>query len=76
MRRQVLSLFLTLLILISVGGAVSIVGAASHVILGQVTAKNTALISCHNNAIVGSRDTYYPRRLAGDGAYSVIGEEY
>ena len=31
MRRQVISLFLMLLILISVGGAVSIVGAASHV---------------------------------------------
>jgi hypothetical protein len=31
MRRQVISLFLTLLILISVGGAVSIGGAASHV---------------------------------------------
>jgi hypothetical protein len=37
MRRQKLSLFLTLLILISVGGAVSIVGAASHVTPGQVS---------------------------------------
>ncbi|HXY87784.1 MAG TPA: hypothetical protein VEG44_05035 [Candidatus Acidoferrales bacterium] len=36
MRRKVLSLFLTLLTLISVGGAVSIVGAASHVTPGQV----------------------------------------
>jgi len=37
MRRQMLSLFLTLLILISIGGAVSIVGAASHVTPGQVS---------------------------------------
>ena len=37
MRRNVLSLFLTLLILISVGGAVSIVGAASHVAPGQIS---------------------------------------
>ena len=64
------------LILISAGGAVSIVGAASHVTLGRVTAKHTALTSGHDNAIVGSRDTYYQRRLAGDSAYSVIGEEY
>ncbi len=37
MRRQTLSLFLTLLILISIGGAVSIVGATSHVTPGQVS---------------------------------------
>ena len=37
MRRQFLSLFLTLLILISVGGVVSIVGAASHATHGQIT---------------------------------------
>jgi hypothetical protein len=37
MRRQMLSLFLTLIILISVDGAVSIVGAASHVTPGQVS---------------------------------------
>jgi hypothetical protein len=37
MRRQMLSLFLTLLILISVGGAVSVVGAASHVTPRQVS---------------------------------------
>jgi len=36
MRRNVLSLFLTLLILISVGGAINMVGAASQVIPGQV----------------------------------------
>ena len=37
MKRQMLSLFLTLLLLISVGGAVSIVGAASHVTRGQAS---------------------------------------
>jgi len=37
MRRQMLSLFLTLFILISVGGAVSIVGGASHVNPGHVS---------------------------------------
>jgi len=37
MRRQMLSLFLTLLILISGGGAIGIVGAASHVTPGQVS---------------------------------------
>jgi len=37
MRRQMLSLFLMLLILVSICGAVSIVGAASHVTLGQAT---------------------------------------
>ena len=35
MKRQILTLFLTLLLLISVGGVVSIVGAASHVTPGQ-----------------------------------------
>jgi len=37
MKRQFLTLFLTLLILVSIGGAVSIVGAASHVNPGQVS---------------------------------------
>jgi hypothetical protein len=37
MRRRILSLFLTLLTLISIGGAVSIVGAASHATPGQVS---------------------------------------
>ena len=37
MRRNIQSLFLTLLILISAGGAVSIVGAASQVAPGQVS---------------------------------------
>jgi len=37
MKRQFLTLFLTLLILVSIGGAVSIVGAASHVTPAQVT---------------------------------------
>ncbi|MGB8311307.1 MAG: hypothetical protein WCE81_05525 [Halobacteriota archaeon] len=37
MKRQMVSLFLTLFILISVGGAVSVVGAASHVTPGQVS---------------------------------------
>ncbi len=37
MRRQMLSLFVMLLILISAGGAVSVVGAASHVTPGQVS---------------------------------------
>ena len=60
MRIQMLSLFLTFLILISTGGAVSIVGSASRVPPAQVTAKNMGLIQGHNhnNAIVGSRDTY------------------
>jgi len=35
MKKQMLTLFLTLLILISVGGVVSIVGAASHVTPAQ-----------------------------------------
>jgi hypothetical protein len=37
MRRQMLLLILTLLILFSLGGAVSVVGAASHVTPGQVS---------------------------------------
>jgi hypothetical protein len=37
MKRQMLTLFLTLLILVSVGGVVSIVGAASRVTPAQVT---------------------------------------
>jgi len=37
MRRQMLSLFLMLLILISGGGAIGIVGAASHATPGQVS---------------------------------------
>jgi len=37
MRRQILSLFLTFLVLISIGEAVSIVGAASHVTPGQAS---------------------------------------
>jgi len=37
MKRQFLTLFLTLIILISIGGAVSIVGAESHVHPGQVS---------------------------------------
>ena len=36
MKRQILTLFLTLVLLISVGGVVSIVGAASHVTPAQV----------------------------------------
>ena len=36
MKRQILTLFLTLLLLISVGGLVSIVGAASYVTPGQI----------------------------------------
>jgi len=36
MKRQILTLFLTLVLLISVGGVVSIVGAASHMTPGQV----------------------------------------
>lgn len=36
MKRQMLSIFLTSLILISAGGLVSIVGATSHVTSGQV----------------------------------------
>jgi outer membrane protein assembly factor BamB len=37
MRRQFLTLFLTLLLLISIGGAVSVVGATSHVTPGKVS---------------------------------------
>ena len=37
MKRQFLTLFLTLLLLISIGGVVSIVGAASHVTPVQLT---------------------------------------
>ncbi|MGB8310651.1 MAG: Ada metal-binding domain-containing protein [Halobacteriota archaeon] len=46
MRRQFLSLFLTLLILISVGGVVSIVGAASHATHGQITKLDSKADSC------------------------------
>jgi len=37
MKRQILTLFLTLFLLFSVGGVISIVGAASHVTPGQVS---------------------------------------
>jgi len=46
MRREISSLFLTLLILISLGGAVSIVGAASHVTPAQVTKSTFKADSC------------------------------
>ncbi len=46
MKRQMLSLFLTLLILISIGGAVSMVGAASHVTLGGISKSTVKKESC------------------------------
>ncbi len=55
MRRQMLSLFLTLLILITVGGTVSIVGAASHVTSGQVLKPTVKADSC---PFVGNKHTY------------------
>jgi len=50
-----LSLFLTLLILISVGGAVSIVGAVSRVTPGQVSKSTAMTESC---PFVGDAQTY------------------
>ena len=50
-----LSLFLTLLILITVGGAVSVVGAASHVIIGQVSKPTVTAASC---PFVGNAQTH------------------
>jgi len=55
MRRQMLSLFLTLLILITVGGAVSVVGAASHVIPGQISKPTVTAASC---PFVGNAQTH------------------
>jgi len=46
MKRQFLTLFLTLILLVSVGGVVSIVGAASHVTAGQATKPTFKANSC------------------------------
>jgi len=46
MKRQFLTLFLTLILLVSIGGAVSIVGAASHVTPSQVTKSTIKEQSC------------------------------
>ena len=46
MKRQFLSLFLTLLILISIGGVAGVVGAASHVTPGQVSKLTVKAQSC------------------------------
>jgi len=46
MKRQFLTLLLTLLLLVSIGGAVSIVGAASHVTTAQVTKPAVKEQSC------------------------------
>ncbi|MGB8312173.1 MAG: Ada metal-binding domain-containing protein [Halobacteriota archaeon] len=46
MKRQILTLFLTLVLLISVGGVVSIVGVASHVTPGQVAKTTVKAQSC------------------------------
>jgi hypothetical protein len=46
MRRQFLTPFLTLLIVISIGGAVSMVGAASHVNPGQASKPTVKAQSC------------------------------
>jgi len=50
-----LTLFLTLLILISVGGAVSIVGAASHVNPGQVSKPTATATTCQ---FIGNAHTH------------------
>ncbi len=46
MKRQMLSLFLTLLILLSMGGLVSTVGAASHATPVQASKPNVRVASC------------------------------
>jgi hypothetical protein len=46
MKRQILTLFLTFLILLSVGGIVIIVGAASHVTPGQTSKLTVQAESC------------------------------
>jgi len=72
MKRQILTLFLTLLLLIPLGGVVSIVGAASHVTPGQVSKptltttpqlSSTALTAAtpDTSVAVGSEITIYGR---------------
>jgi hypothetical protein len=46
MKRQILTLFLTLLILMSVGGVISIVGATSHVTPAQISKPTVRAASC------------------------------
>ena len=64
MKRQMLSLFLTLLALISVGGAVSIVGAASHVTSAHtsnltVKAESCPFVGCKCSGTYHYADCYW-----------------
>ena len=60
MRRQFLTLFLTLLILISVGGAVSVVDAASHVTPNHVTKSTVkAAATCNFVGSINSNVYHY-----------------
>lgn len=60
MKRQVLTLFLTVLVLMSVGGAVSIVGAASHENPGHASKQDVKAASCNFVASVNSKIYHYP----------------
>ena len=78
MRRQMLSLFLTLLILISVGGAVSIVGAASHVNPRQVskpTSTPTAVSTVSSSSSPKTQLSSTGLTAAASATSAVVGSE-
>ncbi len=60
MRRQMLSLFLTVIILISVGGVVSIVGATSHVNPAQASKPTVKTDTCNFIGDARTHVYHYP----------------
>jgi len=71
LKRRILSLFATLIILVSIGGVVSVLGAASHVNPGGVS-KSTLktdvcpYVGCKCNHVYHYADCYYASLIRPD----------